>query len=187
MRKLRHRDVKYLSQGHIPSKWQSSDLNPGNQRLEASLVAQMVKNLPAMQETWFWSLGWEDSLEKGMSTHSSILVWRIPWTEEPGRLQSMGLQRVVHDWTINTLTHRHTDTHTHRVSLWGLCFIRKSAGNPFPTANEIQTVIPIFKSSVILWSGPAFLPSITSPQLACGPATPARPIHLGAPLRGLLP
>ena len=53
MRKLRRRDVKYLSQGHIPGKWQSSDLNPGNQRLEASLVAQMVKNLPAMQETWF--------------------------------------------------------------------------------------------------------------------------------------
>ena len=56
----------------------------------ASLVAQMVKNLPAMQETWVQSLGWGDPLEKGMSTHSSILVWRIPRTEEPGGLQSMG-------------------------------------------------------------------------------------------------
>ena len=56
------------------------------------LVAQMVKNLPAMQETGVWSLCWEDSLEKGMADHSSSLVWRIPWTEEPGRLQSMGLQ-----------------------------------------------------------------------------------------------
>ena len=56
----------------------------------ASLVIQMVKNLPAMQETWIQSLGWEDSLEKEMATHPSILVWRIPWTEEPGRLQSMG-------------------------------------------------------------------------------------------------
>jgi len=50
----------------------------------------MVKNLPAMQETWVQSLGWEDSLQKEMATHSSILVWRIPWTEEPGGLQSMG-------------------------------------------------------------------------------------------------
>ena len=63
----------------------------------ASLVAQMVKNLPVMQETWGASLGWEDPLEKGMDTHSSILAWRIPWTEEHGRLQSMGLQRVRHD------------------------------------------------------------------------------------------
>ena len=55
-----------------------------------SLVAQMIKNLPAMQETQVQSLGWEDPLEKGMATHSSILAWRIPWTEEPGGLQSMG-------------------------------------------------------------------------------------------------
>ena len=62
-----------------------------------SLVAQTVKNLPAKQETWVCSLGWEDSLEKGMATHYSILAWRIPRTEEPGRLQSMELQRVGHD------------------------------------------------------------------------------------------
>ena len=63
----------------------------------ASLVAQTVKYLPAMQETQVQSLGWEDPLEKGMATHSSILVWRIPWAEEPGRLQSMGSQKVRHD------------------------------------------------------------------------------------------
>ena len=57
----------------------------------------MVKNLPAMQETWVQSLGWDDPLEKGMATHSSILAWRIPWTEELGRLESMGLQKVRHD------------------------------------------------------------------------------------------
>ena len=57
----------------------------------ASLVAQMVKNLTAVQETWVRSLGWEDPLEKEMATHSSILAWRIPWTEEPGGLQSMRL------------------------------------------------------------------------------------------------
>ena len=63
----------------------------------ASPVAQTVKNLPAMQETWVQSLGPEDPLEKEMATHSSILAWRIPWTEEPGGLQSMGSQRVRHD------------------------------------------------------------------------------------------
>ena len=62
-----------------------------------SLVAQMVKNLSAMQETWIQSLGREDPLEKEMATHSSIPVWRIPWTEETGGLQSTGLQRVRHD------------------------------------------------------------------------------------------
>ena len=60
-------------------------------------MAQTVKNLPAMRETRVRSLGWEDLLEKGMATHSSILAWRIPWTEELGGLQSMGSQRVGHD------------------------------------------------------------------------------------------
>ena len=64
----------------------------------ASLVAQRIKRLPAMQETQVQSLGWEDPLEKEMATHSSTLAWRIPWTEEPGRLQSTGSQRVGHDW-----------------------------------------------------------------------------------------
>ena len=57
----------------------------------------MVKNLNVVQETWVQSMGQEDPLEKGMATHSSILVWKIPWTEEPGRLQSLGSQRVRHD------------------------------------------------------------------------------------------
>ena len=63
----------------------------------ASLVAQMVKNLPLMWENWVQFLGWEDTLEKGTATHSSILACRIPWTEEPDRLQSMGSQRVRHN------------------------------------------------------------------------------------------
>ena len=70
-------------------------MGPFKQRV--SLVAQMVKSLPEMQETWVRSLGWEDPLEKGVAPHSSILAWRIPWTEEPGGLQSMGSQRVGHD------------------------------------------------------------------------------------------
>ena len=60
----------------------------------APLVALMVTSLPTMQETWVQSLGWEDPVEKIMATHSSILAWRIPWTKEPGRIQSMGSQRV---------------------------------------------------------------------------------------------
>ena len=63
----------------------------------SSLVAQMVKHLPLMQETQVQSLGWKDPLEKGTATHSNILAWRIPWTEEPRGLQSMGLKRVGHD------------------------------------------------------------------------------------------
>ena len=62
-----------------------------------------IKNLLAMQETQVQSLGWKDPLEKGMATHSSILAWRIPWTEEPGRLQAIGSPRVGHDWATNAL------------------------------------------------------------------------------------
>ena len=64
---------------------------------ETSLVAQRVKNLPAMQETWVQSLGWDDSLEKGKATHSSIFAWEIPWAEEPSKLPSMGSQRIRHN------------------------------------------------------------------------------------------
>ena len=64
----------------------------------ASLIAKSVKNLPSGQETWVWSLGWEDPLEKEMATHSSIFAWRIPWTDEPGRLHIVhGVARVGHD------------------------------------------------------------------------------------------
>ena len=71
--------------------------------VEASLMAQTVKNLPAMQETWFWSLGQEDSLERGMATHSRILTWRIPWTDEPARATAHGVAKI---WT--QLSHQHT-------------------------------------------------------------------------------
>ena len=74
----------------------------------ASLVVQRLKRLPAMWETWVWSLGWEDPLEKEMTTHSSILARRIPWMEKPGGLQSRGSQRVGHDW-VTSLS----------LSLWG--------------------------------------------------------------------
>ena len=75
----------------------------------ASLVAQMVKNLPAMQETWVQPLDWEDPLEEGMVTYSSIPAYRIPWTEEPGGLQSTGSQRVGQDCVIKHRHHTHTE------------------------------------------------------------------------------
>ena len=90
------------------SEWLSTEFTvPAFSHQEAqrsyrtSLVAQTVKNLPAMQETWVRSL-YRDPLEKGRAPHSSILAWRIPWTEEPGGLQSMWLQRVGHDLVTNT-------------------------------------------------------------------------------------
>ena len=98
------------------SPWDSlvAILGPENQEMrtvvEDALIVQTVKNLSAMQETQVHFLGWEDPLEKGMAIHSSILAWIIPWTEEPGRLQSMGSQRVGHDWANNIHTHTHTHT-----------------------------------------------------------------------------
>ena len=81
-------------------------------------MAQMVKNLPAMQENQIRSLCWEDPLEKGMATHSSTLAWRIPWTEEPSGLQSIGSQRVRHDGAITlTLTN---------LTSWGFCFNKRN-------------------------------------------------------------
>ena len=80
-----------------PANAGNAGLIPGSGRSLSSLVAQMVKNLPTMLETWVQSLGGEDPLEKEMATHSGILSWKIPWTEKPGGLQSMGSQRIGHD------------------------------------------------------------------------------------------
>ena len=75
----------------------------------ASLVAQRVKHLPAMWKTWVRSSGWEDPLEKEMATHSSTLAWKMPWMEELGRLQSMGLQRVIHSLATSLCTLQSVD------------------------------------------------------------------------------
>ena len=85
-----------------------------------SLVAQTIKHLPAMRETRVQFLGWDDLLEKEMATHSSILAWRIPRTEEPGRLQSMGSQRVGHDWA-TSLTHSLTHIYVHIHVYMDIC------------------------------------------------------------------
>ena len=90
-------------------KWSIHDLY-----IRASQMAQRLKRLPATWETWVRSLSLKDPMEKEMPTHSSILAWRIPWREEPGRLQSMGLQRVGHDWA----TSLHFTLHRSEISGW---------------------------------------------------------------------
>ena len=90
--------------------------------LPASLVAQTIKDLPVIQGTQVQSLGQEDPLEKGMATHSSILTWRIPWTEESGELQSVELQRVGHNWVTNT----HTNTYIYIY--WRVIALQYCAG-----------------------------------------------------------
>ena len=81
----------------LPHEQKNSPVILHNILAEASLVAQIVKSLPAMQKTQICSLGWKDPLQKGMAIHSSILAWRVPLTEEPGRLQSMASHGVGHD------------------------------------------------------------------------------------------
>ena len=81
-----------------------------SKKVESSQVAQMVKYLPAMQETWIWSLVWEDPLEKEMVTHSSILAWEIPRTEEPAGLQSMGLQKSDKTYQLNNNNNKNKGT-----------------------------------------------------------------------------
>ena len=97
---------------HFPCPW----VGLGYQHKGASLVTQKVKNSRAMQETGVLSLGWEDCLEKGMAIHSSILAWRIPWAEEPGRPRSIGSHRVGPDWS--DLAHVYPADHHFKISTW---------------------------------------------------------------------
>ena len=109
----------------------------------ASLVVQRIKRLPAMRETWVQSLGWEDPLEKDMATHSSILAWRIPWTEEPDGLQSMESQRDGHDWATS---------HTHgMINIWGITklFPKVAAQCHILTSNILHMLPHLWLSSFL--------------------------------------
>ena len=115
-----------------PSSIPGSGRSPGEgigyplQYSWASLVFQTVKNLPALWETWVWSLDWEELLKKGTATHVSFLAWRIPWTEEPGGLQSMGSQRVRHDLVTFTSLHMPTDGIRHFQEYYYKKLVNKS-------------------------------------------------------------
>ena len=120
--------VKYYSvtkKGWIPfaATWTDLKITILSEVSLASLVAPTVNNPPAVHETWVHCLGWEDPLEEGMATHSSILAWRIPWAEEPEGLQSMELKRVGHDWATEHSTRpdpadRHPSSFLGGQSLW---------------------------------------------------------------------
>ena len=107
-------------------------------------VAQTVKNPPAIRETWVWSLDWEDPLEEGMATHSITLSWRIPWTEEPGGLQSMGSQRVGHDWvTKHSTAHKwksctQTSKQTWILTLFKVPIVLRKPGSCYNSVNETR-------------------------------------------------
>ena len=108
-----------------------------------SLVAQMVKNLPTMRETWVQFLSREDPLEKGTATHSRILAWGIPWIEEPGGLQSMGSQKVRQHWVTNTFTLDILYKH-----LW-YCFpYAAGGGNNFIWRSFMMVLMPLFLAFV---------------------------------------
>ena len=126
----------------------------------ASLVAQRLKRLPPMRETQVWSLGREDPLEKEMATHSSILAWRIPWTEEPGGLQSTGSQRVGHDWvtllTLLTLYREGWQTVVCRPDLTHYLFCKHSFIGTHPTqfASVLVTSALMLKSKLRSYKRP---------------------------------
>ena len=114
--------------------WGGANVNKNRNKVcnRTFLVARLVKNLPAMWKTWIWFLGWEDPLKKGMGTHFSNLAWRIPWTEEPGRVQSMGSRRVSKDWAtftftkliINVMYLNHPETTPLHLNSWKNCLPR---------------------------------------------------------------
>ena len=109
----------------------------------ASLVAQRLKSLPAMQETWVRSLGREDPLEKEMATHSSILAWRIPWTEEPGGLQSTGWQRVGTTEGLHLLQNIQSSL-CYRVGPWCLSILNITVCNmSVPNSLTIPSPLPL--------------------------------------------
>ena len=124
----------------------------------ASLVAQTVKRLPTIQETRVWSLGRKDPLEKEMATHSSILAWKIPWTEDPGRLQSKSLvlQRVGHDWA----------TSLHFMLSWSYCSSLPNSVSSEHSQRQIRTwVTCFFCLSIFFWPhGTWYLSSLTRHQ-----------------------
>ena len=128
------------------------------------LVAQMVKHLPVVQETRAWSLGWEGPLEKEMATHSSTLAWKIPWTEEPGRLQYMGSQRVGHDWATSQAQY------TLRVHTQLLSHVRLFA-TPQTKAHQIPLSMELSRQEY--WSGLPFPISRDPPNPGIKPMSPA--------------
>ena len=136
-------------------------------------MAQTVKRLSTMQETRVQSLGQEDPLEKEMATHSSTIAWKIPWMEEPGRLQSTGSQRVGHDCVTSLHYQRgHSDLHAFAsASLWGMCFL--------------SSLLPII--SLVPWGLPFIFqyPSLSHPSLCTPDVSVMCPPPINSCVRGM--
>ena len=143
----------------------------------ASPVTQQVKNPPVLQEhqeTRVWSLGWEDPLDEEMTAYSSVLAWKIPWTEEPGGLQSKGLHRIRHDWAhIHDWAHRHDDLEA-RGGVWGCyCSVTKSGPTLCDHMNCSNPGFPVlhcllqFAQTHVHWAGDAIqsIHPLSSPLL----------------------
>ena len=122
----------------------------------ASSVAQMVKNLLAIQETWVWSLVHEDTLEKGMATHSGILAWRIPRTEEPGGLQSTGPHRVRHDWA--TINFHFTFFISYVVAIRTTDIRNKNGYSSTVSSSDTIQVLPVFPAAFCITKWPRSKP-----------------------------
>ena len=134
-REWKRTPVFLLGKFHEQRNWQATVHGVTRSRTERLLLYffgsssdSAVKNPPAMQEaqeTWVKSLGWEDALEKGMAIHTSILAWRIPWTKEPGGLQSIGFQRIGHDCSNLACTEFITTVHELKAYLHSFCFFSR--------------------------------------------------------------
>ena len=125
-----------LNNLQVPQRW-------------ASLVAQLVKNLPAVRETWVQSLGWEDPLEKGTATHSSILAWRVPWTEE-----SMGSQRVRHAWATLTSSAIRSCMMWSQPGFLAPCLVLNLEAQSAPQSGLCFLALSFFSSFRLKWSSP---------------------------------
>ena len=142
---LQQLDIDYQYSSKTPFLVLTGNPSPlTSERISFTGVHQMnapltiLKNLPARQETWVWFLRWEDTLDKEMATHSSILAWRILWTEEPGRLQSIGSQRVGLDWVSDTLTF-------FRGPWWVLVYVHLDQISSMPGKNAIKRYFRVWK------------------------------------------
>ena len=139
--------------------------------------SEMVKNLPAMWETWVQSLVWEDPLEEGMASHSSILAWRILWTEEPGGLQSLGLQRVRHSWVTKNTHNLWREKPTSRVTFslsMCVCSVAQSYSTCFERMDCVAHQAPLSMGWVaVSFSRGSSNPGI-EPASSVSPATAGR-------------
>ena len=125
--------LQSMGSQRVGHDWATSRSHSRNSKIRDFLVAQMVKCLSTVRETWVQALGWEDPLQKEMAIQSSTIAWKIPWTEDPGRLQSMGSQRVGHDW----VTSLHFTNSKIRIVIYTVVFLVIVMPHPYETMKDL--------------------------------------------------